>query len=289
MLTVFPKNTSNEFWEESFKKWCENDDIKYMIGQQEIAPTTNKLHYQMYVKFKTTKRMSGIKKIFGSDVHCELRKGTETQAIHYCTKKETRKEGTEHLFYGTQSEQGRRTDLEEIAHALSNYETSVDRIIEEDPEKYHQYGRTLTKIEDLAMRKRFRTEMTKGIWYCGPTGTGKSHKAFENYSPSTHYLWNLNDKGWQDGYTQQETVIINEFRGEIKFSELLVLLDKWPHNLPRRGREPIPFTSKKIIITSCKTPEEIYTHSLTDNDKLNQLTERIQVIQLTGESKRLLS
>ena len=144
--------------------------------------------------------------------------------------------------------------------------------------KYHQYGRTLNKIEDLAMRNKYRSEMTKGIWYWGETGVGKSHKAFEGFNPKTHYVL-PNDNGWWDAYTQQDTIIINDFRGEIRYNELLNLVDKWPFNVKRRNREPIPFISKTVIITSSLKPEDVY-HNRNDEDKIEQLLRRFEVIKV---------
>tara|TARA_B110001450_G_C17649738_1_gene492747 strand:- start:1693 stop:2139 length:447 start_codon:yes stop_codon:yes gene_type:complete len=113
--------------------------------------------------------------------------------------------------------------------------------------------KTLDRLEDLMMRKKFRTEMTKGIWYKGPTGVGKSHIAFQNFDSSTHYLVNLGDKGWYEGYKGQDTVIINDFRGEIPYDTLLQMVDKWPFSGPRRISRPIS------RITSGPTRKQIET------------------------------
>ena len=77
-----------------------------------------------------------------------------------------------------------------------------------------------------------------------------------------------NDGGWWDGYTGQETVIINEFRGGIAYSELLDLLDKYPKTVRRRCREPVPFLAKRVIITSVLQPKEVYCN-LAENDTLS--------------------
>jgi len=181
--------------------------------------------------------------------------------------------------FGERPSQGKRTDLADIAKDISNGKSVID-ITLENPELYHQYGRTLNFLEDIALRKKFRTEMTRCTWYYGKTGAGKSHKAFEGYTPETHYVL-PKDNGWWDGYIGQETVIINDFRGHIPYDELLTLIDKWPHNVKRRGREPVPFLSKHIIITSPLSPDECYPNRNT-KDSIEQLARRCKIIKLTS-------
>eukprot|EP00918_Siedleckia_nematoides_P052795 GHVU01115306.1.p1 GENE.GHVU01115306.1~~GHVU01115306.1.p1 ORF type:complete len:237 (+),score=15.01 GHVU01115306.1:377-1087(+) len=177
--------------------------------------------------------------------------------------------------FGEMPSQGRRTDLIDLRDRIKSGE-SVDDLTIENPEIFHQYGRTLTKLEDIILRKKYRTWMTEGIWYWGSTGVGKSHKAFENYDPETHYVY-PNDNGWWDGYTGQETVIINDFRGGICYNELLDLVDKWPKDVKRRCREPAPFLARKVIITSPDIPQNVYSR-LAENDSLDQLFRRFKII-----------
>lgn len=259
-------------WTPGEYQTIEKLDVKYMVVGKEIGENGTP-HLQGYVEFKTAKRFTTLKKL-NARIHWEARKGTAEQAAEYC-----KKDG-DFIEIGEISKQGKRTDLDELKKTIVAG-TKVDDIVMESPMLYHQYGRTLNKIEDLAMRKRFRTEMTQGIWYWGETGAGKSHKAFEGFTPETHYVY-TNDGGWWDGYTQQETVIINDFRGQIPYGELLNLVDKWPHSVRRRNREPIPFTSKKVIITSALKPEEIYCN-LSQNDSLEQLKRRFNVVEIVAD------
>lgn len=277
-----PSHLSDEDFRDIKKLWTFDGEKMHMLcGQIEQCPTSGKLHWQVFFKYKSPVRLSAVKKAMGLDsIHLEAKTyGKDEDMAAYCKKSKTAVPGT-YFEYGTLVSQGTRTDLKEIANSILNGEKKVDDITKENPVLFHQYGRTLNKIEDIRMRKVFRTEMTKGIWYYGQTGVGKSHKAFEGFNPETHYVHNVNDKGWWDGYLQQETVIINDFRGELKFQDLLTLVDKWPHSVPRRGREPIPFISKTVIITSSVHPREIYVHALCDEDRFDQLARRFEITKL---------
>lgn len=263
-------NMNNDEVYEKFK-----NKIAYMCWGNEICPTTNKKHQQTTIYFvngiqsiKNVAKMFIIKK-GDKQTHVEKIYKAPEANINYCSK-----DGDFHER-GKRPEQGKRTDLDEIKEDILKGK-KVDDIVLENPMLYHQYGRTLNKIEEIYLRKQYRQEMTKGIWYYGETGVGKSHKAFENFTPETHFVKNLNEEFW-DGYTGQEVVIFNEFRGQYRFSEILDLLDKYPKTVKIKGKAPIPFISKLIIFTSCNRPEDIYINC---NEKMDQLYRRLDIIEI---------
>lgn len=256
----------------AIKKW----KYKYIVFAEEIGDSGTP-HIQGYVEWPSSKKFTVMKRL-NPRIHWESRKGTAAQAADYIRDPKPPKIKGVNLFEdGDISNQGERADLNKIKDEILAGKR-VDDITIENPIIYHQYGRTLNKIEDLVMRKKFRTEMTQGIWLWGATYVGKSHAAFENYHPDTHY--NVpKDGNWWDAYTQQETVIINDFRGEITYGEMLNLVDKWPHTVRRRNREPMPFTSKLVVVTSSLPPEEVY-YNLAENDTLEQLLRRFVVTKM---------
>lgn len=241
----------------------------YLVVGKEVGESGTP-HLQGYVEWGRSVRFTTLKKL-NDRIHWEKRRGTAQQAADYC-----KKDGN-FTQKGDISSQGERKDLDEVKESILGGR-KVDDILLEDPMLYHQYGRTLNKIEDLYMRKRYRVQMTKGIWYWGETGVGKSHKAFEEFTPETHYVV-PNDNGWWDGYTQQHTVILNDFRGHISYNELLQMVDKYPFSVKRRNREPMPFTSRFVIITSSLPPEKVY-HNRNDEDKIEQLLRRFDIIHM---------
>jgi len=263
-----------------------NTDMRYLLYAPETCPTTNRKHWQGYIVFKSAKTLSSASKHLGCSVF--IAKGNITHQLNYIKGPynedgKTKPYNPDWKEFGERPKQGKRNDLDEIKDELLNDELTINELILERPILYHQYGRTLDKIEDLKMRQKFRTKMTECIWYYGPTGVGKSHKAFENYHPDTHYVV-PKDNGWWDKYTQQRIVILNDFRGEITYNELLQMIDKWPFDVKRRGREPMPFTSELVIITSSLPPEKVYWHR-DEEDKIEQLLRRVKVIKLDEKNK----
>lgn len=81
--------------------------IKYAIYQREVAPETGREHWQGYMTLKSSVRMPAAKKIVGDDAaHMEIAKGNLDQNYAYCTKSESRKDGTEPIEIGQRSNMG---------------------------------------------------------------------------------------------------------------------------------------------------------------------------------------
>lgn len=255
--------------------------MRFLAYAQETCPTTQRLHWQTYLSFKDVKTLSAaikyISKLCITHPSVDIMRGTFQDNEKYCSKQGTL------IKHGKEPHQGQRNDLVDLVGQIREGRR-VDDIALENPQMFHQYGRTFSVVEDITMRQLFRTEMTLCDWLVGPTGSGKSHTALSTYNPSTHYIL-PDDNGWWDGYRQQETVVIQEFRGDtMKYSQLLELIDKWPYFVRRRNREPMPFTSKKVIITSPLTPEECYRGVLARNDNIDQLLRRVNVIHMENRN-----
>ena len=110
-----------------------------------------------------TKSVKNVAKDFDK-AHVEQMMGNIKQNDVYCSK-ETAGVLVE---FGDKPHQGERMDLAELRDAILAGKT-VDDIVLDAPDLFHQYGRTLQKIEDVAARKRTRDWMTTGVWLHGPT------------------------------------------------------------------------------------------------------------------------
>lgn len=196
-----------------------------------------------------------------------------------------------------------RNDLKKEKERIKSGEVTVRQLRDENPQLIHQYGRVLQDIEGDVKRLKYRHPnnppfnfQTKGIWLNGKTGVGKSHAAYitlledlipGGYHPDKVYNWDKRQK-FQCGYEQQEVVIINEYKGpkEIEYGILLELLDKWPYAVERKNPLPnMQFVAHTIIFTSIFHPKDVQWN-LQSGDDLDQLLDRIEVKEMTGENRR---
>lgn len=238
--------------------------MRYLIVGKETCPTTQRKHLQCHVYVDKPMRFSGIKKKLPG-AHIEMSVDPD-KSIEYCKKAGDFKE------YGSVPAQGKRTDLVELKEKIKAG-TSVNSIVMDDPQAYHQYGRTLTKIEDIINSQKKRDFRPEVYWIHGPTGTGKSHSVYSKEKDL--YVKCFNDDKWWDGYNFQEAVLLDDYRGEMKYNDMLQFLDKYQYTVPRRGRAPISMMAKRIYITSAFPPERVY---LDNSDCIDQLLRRITSI-----------
>lgn len=260
------------------EEWPDWDDtwMTYMIVGRETCPTTGRSHWQGYLETKTRLTFAGLKAKPGwSAFHIEKASASSDSNREYCTKDC----GDDWQEWGEPMKAGQRSDLRALAASIATGTTSIADVLEENPHAYHVYGRTLDRVADQRI-----LETTRGSWappnvrwFWGPTGTGKSRMAREAAASTGDevYVWELDDNGWQDRYTGQKAVVIDDFRGGISFSALLRYLDGYEVNLRRRNRAPAPFLATNIWITSSVHPRDIFSHELVGDERFEQLERRV--------------
>nr|WAE43169.1 MAG: replication associated protein [Cressdnaviricota sp.] len=261
--------TLNNYTEEELLT-IRNIECGFMIFGEEVGENGTP-HLQGYIEFDKSKRHETIKRLCPR-MHFEATKGSAAQNITYCSK-----EGNV-WTKGETKKQGERMDLIELAAEIEAGRTT-DELIDENANLARIRG-CLDRIEDIKKNHGERGEMTEGIWLWGPTGSGKSRMAFEMARECESYYVKPDDGEWWDDYNGQECVIIDDFRGEIRYGQLLRIIDRWPFQVKRRNRRPINFKAKKVIITSPLTPEEAYHGVLDRHDNIGQLLRRLHIIEL---------
>lgn len=263
--------------------------MKYLLYAPETCPDTGRFHFQGYVYYKDKVSIKKSQELLNTGKHHHEPASGDAASNYSYIVGPYEKDGKNKPYnpnykeFGSMPKQGNRKDLDELKEKILKNETTLDSVVCDTPQLFHQYGRTLEKLDDLRMSKLWRTEMTEGLWIWGPTGVGKSHLALADYHPDTHYIV-PNDGTWWDNYKQQETVVFNDFRGDLPYNELLQMVDKWPFFVRRRGRCPLPFISKKVIITSSLHPNDVYRNRVKQ-DKINQFNRRFKIHRIYGEDE----
>lgn len=251
------------------------EKIQYFCYNIEVCPETNRRHIQAYVECKKQITKKQLKLALGleKDPHFEARRGTQQQAIDYCTKEETRIEGPFHHGTPKQSCQGKRPYLEEVVDTIVQGGT-YQQVVEQHPRALIQYNRGIHAL--LGAKKSNRRFKTHVTWIHGPTATGKSMTAWERiYGDVYDIAYSKPNNKWWDGYLHQPLVIIDDYKicEGLGFRDLLKLLDKYPHKVEYKGGT-VSFTPKAVIIISELSPFELFYGR---EEQVEQLLRRIEV------------
>lgn len=237
------------------------DDATYVCYQLERGEKEDTPHYQGYILFKERKRLSTVKALkFLMRAHLEVRRGTDAQAIAYCSKRETRAGAFVELGSRPEGGQGKKKALVEACE-LVRAGTAVQSL----PEAYDcvrvRNGRGLRELQaDIrrALVPAFRQLEVLVLW--GPSGLGKTRYSYERFGVEMVFVLNQPSQGstvWFDGYVNQTCLLIDDFEGWIPYRYLLKLLDGYPMELAVKGSfTPALYTT--VVLTSNVAPVDWY-------------------------------
>lgn len=229
-----------------------DDVMTYMAYQQEICPTTQRRHFQGCLWFKERVRLRKAKELLALEgVHLEPVRGTVDEAVEYCSKVDTAIPGTFREF-GHRPRHGARNDLKPLAQAASLIQggSSLREVAEEFPDLFIRHARGMQDLRNV-LQTEVRTWKTEVVWLHGYSGAGKSRTAYEEAGPDAY----TKPPGkWWDLYDRHEKVIIDDFKGDIPFDQLLKIMDRYPLTLEKKGGT-VTFLAKKMWITSINPPE----------------------------------
>lgn len=224
-------------------------DVRYLAFQLEEGADGTR-HIQGYIEMTSAWRFQRLKSLISQRSHVEMRRGTRTQARDYVMKEDSRVEGP--WEYGTWSpdESPAKATANQIRELVAQGKRETD-LWEQHFGWMARYYRGVR--EYVRIRTMPRSTKTRVIILYGPTRTGKSRWCMENL---TDIYWKPRGEWW-DGYTNEQSVVIDDFYGWIKYDELLRLGDRYPLLVPTKGGYS-QFTASTIAITSNRLPKDWY-------------------------------
>ena len=150
-------------------------------------------------------------------------------------------------------------------------ESPDHEIYMEDNVGYARYANHIKRAREAFYIPR-RQDNMKVYLLVGPTGTGKTYWAYQKYEKIYQPII-TKDKIWWDGYNQESVILLDDYRGEITYSKLLTLLDKYPKTGEVKCSS-VALNYSTVIITSNHHISEWYPN-LSHSD-LDPLRRRIQ-------------
>jgi hypothetical protein len=242
----------------------------------------------LHAVFEDTKtmRFSLIKKLFPS-MHIEPTKGNKQQAEDYINKRGQWEEKGEKIIAKTQmgeikGAQGQRRDIEIIGEMLEQGKTPKE-ILESSFGNY-RYESMIRKA--FFAKRDSETPIVRDVkkyYHVGESGSGKSYSAVqlaEQYGEGNVFVMTDYGNGAFDGYNGELYLVLDEFRGQMRFSTLMHVQDKYKATFPARYSNIRGLWTETHICTVLP-PERLYAKMVTENsdyDAYLQLKRRIDFI-----------
>lgn len=231
---------------------------KYLICQHEEGEENQTEHIQGYVYFQEAITLKNVKRrLKCAWVHLEPARGTPEQNKEYCSKEKTRIAGPWEL--GQIPSQGKRSDLLEMKADI-DAGMSMQEVQNAYFGNWLRYENSIQKY--ITQKKGRRNWMTEVVIYWGPTGTGKSkrawHEARAEFGEEEVHEGPIG-KWWQ-GYTGQAAVILDDWYPEEQDGKLgtwLKLFDRYPIQVELKGLS-CQFLAKKVWITTNQDPNQFW-------------------------------
>lgn len=217
-------------------EWPHTTAMAYSVWGKDRAPTTDRIHFHVYVRFLTRKRMQTVLNEIGLDgaaCHCEPSEGTEKDCRDYCWKdgknsKEAHgflEAGPEHGLYRPEAgKKGNRSDLAAIAEGIFSGAT-MKEVAATYPSDYIRYHSGIQAFHALNAPRPPLERPVQVLILWGPTGTGKTHRIMHAY-PDIYSVKPGRDP-WGT-YRGEAQILFDEFDFE-KWSlqDMNRYLDKW--------------------------------------------------------------
>lgn len=258
-------------------------ESRYICWSQEVGEEGTP-HLQGYVAWDNPRSLKKFKDTITppgepQQLHYEpYTKGTAAQNRAYCAGLVQKKGNVQNPTFeehGELPQQGERTDWTAAVQELCC--ESVSTVVERQPQLLPAI-RALERYKQLSLRPLNRDVKVTVI--IGPPGTGKSKYAYDT-DPD---LYSKPDGQWFDGYTGQKTLLLDDFYGDLPYSTLLKVLDRYPLQVPVKGGF-VYAQWTHVIITSNREPQQWNFPPFTDLAAFNRrVTETIYKTQPDGTS-----
>ena len=285
-------NNPGESWtHEIIRSALETLNLKYFCMADEVGQQGQTPHTHLYFVSNTSAiRFSTVKNLFPT-AHIEPAQGTNEENRAYIQKsgKWANDPKSDTSVPGTFEEsgplpdepgQGTRTDFEEIKAMLNDGQTPAEIMAAN-----FSFRRYKQIIREAYFDKRKRETPTKRevkIHYLvGESGSGKSYTyttLCEEHGEDGVYFLTDYDGGGFDSYCGEPILFMDEYKGQFRFAQFLILTDCYKSQIHARYANVVAVWNE-VYITSVYPPEELYKKMVEENargqDKQQQLLRRI--------------
>ncbi len=113
----------------------------------------------------------------------------------------------------------------------------------------------------LLSQQPYEHPTTRGSWYYGVSGAGKSHDARSLLQGESLFL--KSQSKWWDGYTGQSVVVLDDLDTDTLGHYLKIWADKYACTGETKGGT-IPLLHRRFVVTSNVHPEKLFSGEMLE-------------------------
>jgi hypothetical protein len=266
------RNTQSRKWQLTINNPLEHDlnhekiknvlldmkPLEYFCMADEKGLEEETPHTHLYIHFNKPVRFSTIKNAFPS-AHIEQARGTALQNRDYIAKQGKWENDDKHgtKIEGTYEEwgempverQGARNDLVEMVEGIENGKTNC-QLVRENPNNLRYMQHMNQYRQDMlheTYRDVFRTMYVEYVY--GETEVGKTRHIFQMYNYCEVYRVTDYEHPF-DNYQGEPIMVFDEYRSQLRISDMLNYLDGYPLKLKSRYVNKQACYTKVYIISN---------------------------------------
>jgi RNA helicase./Putative viral replication protein. len=257
---LFTINNPEQSEKELYDYLTALNHIKYFTFQREKGEQGTE-HYQGYLCYTVPKLFSTVKNLFSEPnirpaAHLEPRKGTKIQAREYCQKQDTRI--GDNYEYGEFTAEGERADLKQLKQLIEQGADDLE-LADTVTTAYASHLSFVDRHRERMIHQKFgkiRRLNLEVTYIYGETGLGKTRYVMDKYGDENVYRITNYDGNLFDNYNNEDVIVFEEFRSQVRIDIMLNFLDVYPLRLPARYNNKIACFTKVYILTNLALDEQ---------------------------------
>jgi len=285
-MVTLPANQAGDDYTELLTEH-DKEEVHYAVWQLEKGANGTEAnpagyrHIQLYIEFTRPRTFEQAKNFLGEQAHLEIPKKVRKACIAYCKKKDTRVAGPWEFGDESAKQQGKRSDLDEVKHALDSG-VDVKTISDTNFSSWCRYRKSFDEyVANIRGVERDGIAAPHVIVVWGSSGCGKSRWAFMRDPSAYRAMPGKEQTMWWERYAGQNCVVFDDFADDqLSLQEFCRICDPYPCLVPVK-QSSAPLRAHEFIFTSNIDPAT-WWHRRDAEEALPQVFRRIDHIVHLG-------
>lgn len=268
--------------------------LKYFCMADEIGQNGTP-HTHIYVYFTSRVRWSTVKKHF-AESHIEPANGLPQSNVDYIkktgkweqtAKSETSVKGTYEEWGEFPKRKGKMQDMEELYQLIISGYTNAE-IIASNPDYIREIDK-LDKVRTMYMQDYYKNKRRLDlnvVYISGATGSGKTRGILDRHGDGAVYRVSDYQHPF-DGYACQEVICFDEFRSQLKISDMLNYLDIYPIELPARYANKFACYNTVYIVSNWSLEQQYHEMQNENPESWKAFLRRINEVYVYNADKTI--